>query len=74
MMKMSVVSMMMKTDLMTMRWIQEWIQRRRPREGYIDEIHFDDFEDELYIDTGHVNRLGNLIISEQITKEILATL
>ena len=35
---------------------------------------FDDFEDELYIDTGHVNRLGNLIISEQITKEILAIL
>ncbi len=44
-------------------------------ENFIDLTNvFDDFEDELYIDTGHINRLGNLIVSEKITKEILAIL
>ncbi len=41
-------------------------------EDFIDLTSvFNDYEDELYIDTGHINRLGNLIISERISSEIL---
>jgi len=40
---------------------------------FVDMTHiFDEIFDELYIDSGHLNRLGNLIVSVNIADEIMS--
>ena len=40
---------------------------------FVDMTHvFDEFVDELYTDSGHLNRLGNLVVSAKIADEIMS--
>ena len=57
------------------RVLMSKIQKSNFYEAFINLTDvFDKYEEEIYTDSGHVNRLGNLIVSERITQEILKKL